>query len=88
MAQGSIGLTEQLKPLLSTAKIFKNSNNPMGMLEAASSSNPQLQTVLNQMKALNGDPREAFIAGAKSKGYSEEQINEAITQLQQLWNTI
>jgi hypothetical protein len=60
----------------------------MGMLEAASSSNPQLQTVLNQMKALNGDPREAFIAGAKSKGYSEEQINEAITQLQQLWNTI
>ena len=60
----------------------------MGMLEMASSSNPQLQTILIQTKALNGNPKEAFIAEAKNKGYSDEQIEDAITQLQQVWNTI
>ena len=78
---------EQLKPLLSTAKMFKMSNNPMGMLEMASASNPQLQTILSQTQAAN-NPKEAFIMAARNKGMTDEQINQSIINLQEMWKTI
>ena len=79
---------EQLKPLLSTAKLLKQSPNPMGMLEMASATNPALKDIYNQTLAVSTNPKEAFYAEARSKGYSDEQINESLAQLQQIWNSI
>ena len=79
---------QQLKPLLSTAKLIKMSWNPMGMLEMASANNPALQEVYNQASAMNGNPKSAFMQAAKAKGYSDEEINNYIQKLQQLWNTL
>lgn len=79
---------DQLKPLLSTIKMLKTSSNPMGMLEMASANNPSLQAVLNQTNAVNGNPKEAFYAEARSKGYSDEQIEDSIAKLQQIWNSL
>lgn len=78
MAQGT-------NPLISTVRLFKQSQNPMAMLETVAQNNPQLKSVYDQALAMNGDPKAAFYSVAKSRGMTEEQIQEFLNNIQSTW---
>ena len=69
--------TNSVQDLISQCRAIKNSINPNAMLQQLAKENPQIFNVMNTInRVYNGDGRAAFMADAKRKGMTDQQIQE------------
>lgn len=61
-------------PLMQTINTLKAAKDPMSMLNAMASQNPQLQQVFNLVSQNGGDPRTVFLNLAQQKGVDPNSI--------------
>ena len=58
----------------SMMNMVRSARNPQAMLDSMIKSNPQMQEVMNYVRASGGDPRQAFYKMAQEKGVDPNQI--------------
>ena len=66
-------------------KMVKNSTNPGQMFQQLAQSNPQVRAAYSQIMANGGDPKTVFYSAAKAKGLTDEQIQNGLNELQQMF---
>lgn len=75
---------EKMKPVIEMYKAFNSSANPVQLLQTAAVNNEQFREIAQQVNNFNGDPHTAFLEEAKRRGLSDEEIQNGITQMENL----
>lgn len=72
-----------IEDLKSQFQTIKAATDPNAMLQQLAAQNPKISETMNFVNsAFNGNGEQAFMAAAKAKGMTDQQIQEYISALQ------
>ena len=67
-------------------KMVQEASNPQQMLQQMATSNPQIQAAYQTISAAK-NPKDTFYAAARAKGLSDEQIQNGLKQMSEMFNS-